>query len=203
MLPDDGTGADALRVGAFCGEAGVTVRIGPIEPVDARMGLAGRTGVGWSEEVAEEVESALRPEPIEAERSSMGEGENLVLFCKVVERLYHQLLRAILPSSQVTAYVAAPYYPDFSLVITWKKNIPHSTPDLAQRRHPQPIPHPSFTLPFLIILHVNLVQKVHTVHPPQAGPVLFPLLFLVQNQAVCLSRGFYTGQVYTPAGSFP
>lgn len=88
VLPDDGTGADALRVGAFCGEAGVRVRMGPIEPVDARMGLAGRTGIGWSEEeVEEEVERTLRPEPIEAERSSIGEGENLVLFCKVVERL--------------------------------------------------------------------------------------------------------------------
>jgi hypothetical protein len=61
--------------------------MGPIEPVDARIGLAGRTGIGWSVEVAEEVERTFRPEPIEAERSSMGEGENLVLFCKVVERL--------------------------------------------------------------------------------------------------------------------
>ena len=59
-------------------------------PVDARIGLAGRTGRGaFSWDAEDEADSSVRrPEPIDADRRSMGDGKNLVVFCSVVERLY-------------------------------------------------------------------------------------------------------------------
>lgn len=210
----------ALAGLAFWGDAGVSVKMGPMLPVDARTGLAGRTGTG--EEEAEEAEERVsRPEPMEAERRSMGEGENLVLFCSVVERLYCQYMQSYrLPFRhfrQAQPFPSREQGPDFKRPFCGhiagtisSGDVPHSPPDMPIRasRHLQP--HRRRSTPFLLlILILHLIQKVHTVHPPQTRPRFIPLLstppfdLFVHDQPMRLARHLDAGEVDVFTGGLP